>query len=292
MNVAAMTVSPDSRYIATGAADGSIIIWSGIASPQTVIVEIQCPAAIQCVTSLSFSDNSDFLAATGGSYVLVWRVSDGSRIFSFEGRPEKVFCTWGRDNLNHATLSVLGLTYDGSMSVSIARAQDHSLCELVRGTTLGLSFSPPELLVLGKKTPRDFLVQSPDCKIVVTVDSQGCDLWRMAPSAPTYERHRLMCGPIMSSGEHSCVSYTADDQLVVGFSDGTIYWWDIFRCSSATGELRGVLTLNPGRGPASTVWSLSVSPLRSFLLVCLGDQTVTGTGARKQLQSTELLERC
>ncbi|TFK89191.1 WD40 repeat-like protein, partial [Polyporus arcularius HHB13444] len=122
INVAAMTVSPDSRYIATSAADGSIIIWSGTASPQTFIVEIQCPAGIQRVTSLSFSDNSDFLAATGGSYVLIWRVSDGSRIFSFEGRPEKLSCTWRRDNLNHATLSVGPGSTVWSLSVSPLRS--------------------------------------------------------------------------------------------------------------------------------------------------------------------------
>ncbi|KAI0696143.1 hypothetical protein C8T65DRAFT_698500 [Cerioporus squamosus] len=44
----------------------------------------------------------------------------------------------------------------------------------------------------------------------------------------------------------SCASLVGDDQFVVGFSDGTICWWDISVFPLATTDPRGVLTLHPG----------------------------------------------
>ncbi|KAI0713007.1 WD40-repeat-containing domain protein [Cerioporus squamosus] len=100
---------------------------------------------------------------------------------------------------------------------------------------------------------------------------QVCHIWRMvARVAPTpeYEVHHLTYRCTDPDVAPSCASLVDDDQLVVGFSDGTLCWWDISVFPLATTEPRGVLTLHPGKSDSwsTKVTRLSVSPHRSFLV--------------------------
>ncbi|KAI0696134.1 WD40-repeat-containing domain protein [Cerioporus squamosus] len=83
-SVTAAAASPDGRYFATSAADYTVIIWSGMESLETILVEIHLPGGGVPVNALAFSDAGDFLAAVKDASLLVWRLADGSLISSFE----------------------------------------------------------------------------------------------------------------------------------------------------------------------------------------------------------------
>ncbi|KAI0696136.1 hypothetical protein C8T65DRAFT_729730 [Cerioporus squamosus] len=95
-------------------------------------------------------------------------------------------------------------------------------------------------------------------------------IWRMVDSALAYEEHNwtYRCTEL-DLQPSSCASLVGDDQLVMGFSDGTLRWWDIFVFPLATTEPHGTLTLHPGESypDSPEVTCLSVSPHQSFLLV-------------------------
>ncbi|TFK79692.1 WD40 repeat-like protein, partial [Polyporus arcularius HHB13444] len=83
--VEAMDTSLDGRYFATGAADGTVIVWSGATAPERTLVEMQCPAESEGVRSLHFSNTGDFLAGIcdDNRTVRVWSTSDGELLWTF-----------------------------------------------------------------------------------------------------------------------------------------------------------------------------------------------------------------
>ncbi len=93
-----------------------------------------------------------------------------------------------------------------------------------------------------------------------------CNIWRMVNFTPSYEMHQLFDDTCIHSWTlPSCAIFLDDEQLVVGFADGTIRWWDVASVPLATPEPRGVLTIY-SEYPGLT--SLSLSPRHSFLLAC------------------------
>ncbi|TFK78711.1 WD40 repeat-like protein, partial [Polyporus arcularius HHB13444] len=81
----AMAASPDSRYIATGSTDGTVIIWRGATGPQKMLLEMPRSAESKHVFSLHFSDTSEFLAGICAHNLLIWRVIDGVQVTSVGG---------------------------------------------------------------------------------------------------------------------------------------------------------------------------------------------------------------
>ncbi|RPD70186.1 WD40 repeat-like protein [Lentinus tigrinus ALCF2SS1-7] len=111
--VMTIAASPDGRYFATGARDGTIIIWSTIAYPQKSLLEIT--SSFRGISALAFSDTGDFLAAihTDKHDVLtVWRVVDGSQLISTEDIKQTNIqsCVWRRDGLDCIYLSALAVS--------------------------------------------------------------------------------------------------------------------------------------------------------------------------------------
>ncbi|RPD70190.1 WD40 repeat-like protein [Lentinus tigrinus ALCF2SS1-7] len=92
--VVAIAASPDSRYIASSADDGTVIIWSTMAPPREILLESGL------TKSLSFSNTGDFLAAIHQSHrILIWRVVDGSLIISTDVLEQRLdSCVWSRDD--------------------------------------------------------------------------------------------------------------------------------------------------------------------------------------------------
>ncbi|RPD68162.1 hypothetical protein L226DRAFT_576630 [Lentinus tigrinus ALCF2SS1-7] len=110
--VTAIAAAPDGRYLATGAQDGTIIIWSAMAYPPTSLMEIS--SSFGYISTLAFSDTGNFLAAihTDEHDVLtVWRVVDGSRVISTEDIKQTRIrsCVWWRDDLDRIHLSALAV---------------------------------------------------------------------------------------------------------------------------------------------------------------------------------------
>ncbi|RPD68180.1 WD40 repeat-like protein [Lentinus tigrinus ALCF2SS1-7] len=111
--VMTIAASPDGRYFATGARDGTIIIWSTIAYPQKSLLKIT--SSFRGISALAFSDTGDFLAAihTDKHDVLtVWRVVDGSQLISTEDIKQTNIqsCVWRRDGLDCIYLSALAVS--------------------------------------------------------------------------------------------------------------------------------------------------------------------------------------
>ncbi|TFK89184.1 WD40 repeat-like protein [Polyporus arcularius HHB13444] len=83
--VSAMAASPDGRYIASGARNGTVIIWSGTTTPEMIPLEVQCPAESGSVLALHFSDSSEILTGRCEHDLLIWRVVDGVQLTSIPG---------------------------------------------------------------------------------------------------------------------------------------------------------------------------------------------------------------
>ncbi len=272
--VTAMAVSPDSLFIATAATDRSIIIWSGAAPPQTSLVEMQ--ATYLYVTSLLFSDTGDLLAGTQRFEVFIWRVTDGCQIFSIGGPEWKIACAWRRDGVDRLTFSTLGTTAYGAVSLSVTTSYIQAS---QNGTShhdrTPVSSSTSGLLLAGDSegpSRGDLIVQSSSGRLIAAAVRSGaamCHIWRwLVNSTPTYEAHRLTYIRTDNPTEPSCASFAREDMFVVGFSDGSIRWWDVSSFPLTTTAPRGVLT----RG--SRVLTLLASPTAS-LLIALFDEDAT-----------------
>ncbi len=255
-----MAASPDGRYFATGADDGTVIVWSGKTAPERTLVETQCPEASEPVLSLHFSDNSELLADIRDSKLLIWRVVDCVEVTSIEANGQWCSCVWTRQSRDGLTLSVVdtfvGVTYtvhvlpSGKVTISnsVPLWPDH-IPALHDEIFLGYS----DLRIT--KSSSGLWVAQWD------MVAPGCHIWLMADSTPAHGTYHLDFGhPHLSA---TCASFIGNTQLVVGFQDGSIRWWDISSSPLTTREPCGVLLLFH-RGPA--VVGLSMSRLGSFLV--------------------------
>ncbi len=264
-----MTASADGRYVATGAADGTIIIWSWKPPSQKAVMEIQCPATSGNVCSLHFSDTGDFLAGVCTLDLLIWRVVDGAQITSITGHGEMRFCAWRRHGIDDLTISVWR---SGAHAVSrfpylsVTKAHVHSSGKVT--TTTPVSVLPDEIpAVYDNSFERGYIAQSSSGSCFTVWDStlSECFFWRILESIPIYETYQLDSGHPYSSP--SCACFVGDTELVVGFCDGTIRWWDISSYPLTTPKPCVILPLFPKGFWAS---DLSVSPLHSFLVALCG----------------------
>ncbi len=270
--VTALSVSRDGKYTATGATDLTVIIWSGAAPSKTSLVEV---ATESIVNSLLFSDTGTFLAGAQGFEVLIWRVADGSRIVSIGGPEWKIACTWTTDGFNHLNLFALGSSAYEAVSLSVTKVHVQLYPPGVDHTGPLAPSSSSEIVVMDASeriSGHDLIVQSFSGRIIAAVVCSGaavCYIWRMVNSAPTYEVDQLTYRRTDPSAEPSCAMFAGDDRFVVGFSDGTISWWDISSLPLVTSEPCG--TFNRG----SRVISLSASPPASFLGALFNEDATT-----------------
>ena len=90
--VSALAVSPDGRYLATAATYGTVMLWSDTVSGKSSLAELESPDTDVPITSLHFSPDSEFLAATQGSHVLIWRAGDLRMVAISAGRFRQLSC--------------------------------------------------------------------------------------------------------------------------------------------------------------------------------------------------------
>ncbi len=279
----AAAASTDGRYVATGAADGTVVIWSATTFLETSLVEFQPSGGYyEPISSLSFSDTGNFLAATQGSDVHIWRISDNSPITSVRGPGSRgqdalFSCAWRRDSLEHVSLSVFGYTN----YLWFTKAKVHSSWTYVHDAHYPASFTPP----LYSYSGMIFIVQSSTGRFVAEGFHTVCLIKHMTASGGGYYNWPRCRLTYKHSDEFdvdpTCANFAGDDRFVICFSDGTIRWWDIVPSNFTTWpsdlptvQPCGVLTLYP------TATNLSASPLGSFLLAwsSYGDTTVTLLG--------------
>ncbi|RPD63589.1 WD40 repeat-like protein [Lentinus tigrinus ALCF2SS1-6] len=266
--VTAIAASPDGRHFATGAYDGTIIIWSTIAYPQKILIEIS--SSFRGISALAFSDTGDFLAAihtTDEHDVLtVWRVVDGSQLISTEDIKQTRIrsCLWWRDDLDCIHLSALAVPscpdeVSEPLPVQLLFTSIHDTWNLTTSLMPLKSAILAESYELYPSDGQVYAVLSSDGRLAaVALDGYsglGCWVWHTAdPTA----MHRLT---ITSYGTPSSATFVGDT-LVIGFKDGTIRWWDLSSFPMATTGPRGTLTV---RDNGQGVLALSVSSAGSFL---------------------------
>ncbi|RDX40400.1 WD40 repeat-like protein [Lentinus brumalis] len=276
--------SPDGRYIATSAEDDTIIIWSGMPFSQTVLVEIQCPelrinplaSYTGHIRAFAFSDTGEFLAATNDIDLLIYRVADGSLVTSIQVGGPALSYAWRSDGLDHVILSILGYTGNEPTFVQLPGDPVHSASSPVAFPSLEVFLDGSESVSFLQLSPSGRTVARMQYSEPVTMYT----IWRMVDSALAYEVHNWTYRCTEPDVEpSSCASLVGDDQLVVGFSDGTLHWWDISVFPLATTEPHGTLTLHPGGSypDSAEVTCLSVSPHHSFLLVAYSDHISSHT---------------
>ncbi|RPD56205.1 WD40 repeat-like protein [Lentinus tigrinus ALCF2SS1-6] len=268
--VTAIAASPDGRYFATGAEDGTIIIWSTIAYPQKSLIEIS--SSFRYVSTLAFSDTGDLLAAIytddhDVDVLTVWRVVDGSQLISTEYIKQTCIqsCVWQRDGLDRIHLSALAVESSFSHKVSEPLPVQLLFTSVDNTGNLITSFIPFKSTIFAASNNRGcrqlYAVLSSDGRLAAVVPKNGgselgCLVWHTAD--PT-EMHRLT---IPSNLIPSSVTFVGDT-LVIGLDDGTIQWWDLSSFPLATtGPPGGTLTV---RDNGQGVSGLSASPAGSFL---------------------------
>ncbi len=260
----AMAASPDSRYIATGSTDGTVIIWRGATGPQKMLLEMPRFAESKHVFSLHFSDTSEFLAGICAHNLLIWRVIDGVQVTSVPGTGRQTSCAWLRQSHDDLTLSVVEWRLHKEQSASLLVTKVHVLHS---GT---MTASDPVFLLAHDHIPAPHknkleyalgITQSSSGLWVAvwTTAEPACYLWQLVDSIPAYVTYQLNVEHPRSSA--SCARFIGDIQLVLGLYNGDIWWWDISSSPLSTVEVGGVLPLFH-----EEVHGLSISPLHSFLL--------------------------
>ncbi len=269
-----MDTSPDGRYFATGADNGTVIVWSGTTAPERTLVEMQCPAESRSGLSLHFSDTGDFLAGICDHSLLIWRVVDGVQVTSMPGRRGcERSCAWRTQSLDYLTLSVIewGIHHDEwPRSAYLSITGVHILHSGTVTTSDPVYLSPdhfPDIYEgIIKHETRITYSSSGSCVAIWTeYPATRCCIWQMpvSDSTPTYTlTHRLSYGHPHSSPNWAI--FVGDTQLVMGFYDGTMRWWDISSFPSTLEEPCGICALL--HQSFCEIRPPSISPQHSFLI--------------------------
>jgi eukaryotic-like serine/threonine-protein kinase len=192
-----VTFSPDGQMLALGSGDGMVALW-GI-NPNISGNSLRGGSDI--VSSVAFSPDGQLLASSSGDNIKLWKVKDGSLVYTIKGHT---------DSVNSVSFSS-----DGQMMVS--GSSDHTV-KLWRVRDGGLVHT-----LLGNTSVVNSVVFSPDGQMVAAgLDDNTVKLWRVSGgSLPfTLKGH--------TSSVHS-VAFSSDGQILAsGSSDGTIRLWGIY----------------------------------------------------------------
>ncbi len=258
-----------------------------------MLLEIQIPTRSGDVLTLHFSNNGEFLASICDNNLLIWRVVDGVQVPSMLGLAWQRSCSWLRQSLDHlSTLAVVewGI-HNQPWSAYLSVTKVHVLHWGKVINSGPISLLPFDMVcILSNPVFEDYRITQSSSGLwfaAWNTTAPGCYVWKTVDCTPAYVTHQLSYG-LPHSGP-SCARFIGDTQLVIGFEDGTIRWWDIPLFDPATTEeLCGILSLPfPDlwrfQGPA--VVGLSMSRLHSFLVsrrsddesVCVLRRTKTRT---------------
>ena len=278
-----MANSSDSRHVATGAQDGTVLIWGMAASLQNNTIELRCPSGDtnSSVTSLQFSPDGDLLAATQESGIFIWHVSDGSLITSVNPGLPVLSCLWRRDTQRQLSeLSVLGTARDGSFFLSVTTTEKHHTPTTSRptsdhgGSIPGMCSRNVDLPCLGIGY-RSYaaVVRSYSGRFIAAFADEACMMWRrIGDTADSdYEFHELSYAGFFDTviQDRTCAAkfFGSGEELLVAVSqNGTILWWDLSSFPISKLEPCGLLSLRPFFNSCLVI-NVVVSPLSSYLVV-------------------------
>ena len=276
VNVTAIGVSPDHRYIATGAQDGSIVLWSGTSSFTRRMVMRSHSA--DPVTFLQFSGfgvpwsdrYGNFLVSTYGSKIIVWDILSNEevppmpilikrRTFRLHEHHQMHSCKWVIPEGQSIALSALTVGSEGSIFLAtLERYTQHSF------SCLG----PMNVLDGPESSIGNHLVCSSNGMLIGVMHPSTVRLFRVKSQLEEMEPEcSFVYGPGCSDAhvQFSCTTFIGNEQLLVGLTDGTICWWDIPSEYQAQCEPRGTITAIPPEESGCRVIALNVSPQSYFV---------------------------
>ena len=165
-NISAFAVSPDSRWVASGSSDSTVIVWD--ARHGNIVEQWVCPSYAIVPTSLAFSPDSRYLVCgSEDGKATVWDLSASARMATtLSGHKRSVSsCAWSPDGTIIATAS-----YDAAVVLWDARA-----------------FEVIYVLDAGSKGFRDrhHIEFSPDGRWLVSACSSDNDSWVWAMPSGT-----------------------------------------------------------------------------------------------------------
>ncbi len=264
-----LVFSPDGRILASGNADGTIVLHDRITGEQTTLIGHQ-----DYITSLAFSPDGKTIASVSRQgAILLWDAITGE---------EKYTLT---NDLGSANLS---FTPDGQTLVSMSRGDKISLWNSITGehkktfamhpdcSAIGAAFSPDGITVaVGSANGTVYLYDlntgehkmilsehkdhvaslafSPDGKILATVsfDEETICLWDVHTGA-----HRIILTEHPLNVGYGGLAFSPDGKTIAsGGGDGTIRFWD-----AHTGDAKKIFS-----GHSQEVRSVAFNPNGNYI---------------------------
>ncbi|TBU37478.1 quinon protein alcohol dehydrogenase-like superfamily [Dichomitus squalens] len=263
--VKALLVSPDSRWVASAASDGAIILWD--ARRQVLSREWSAVGKVEHFVSLAFSQDSRCLASAGDHELVVWSIKDGGEVdrldaLQMEGTTIRA-CSWSPDDAHlaigctDATIHILhGRTFQELRVLRFARGARPDAAGRGPGSSVErLSFNNGRWLLSGVErllfaNARWLLSVAPDV-------SHGCRLWDIAAG-----KLRTVLRGHTASITTASFNPTGT-RLATASMDHTVRIWDIDRAAPLA-----VL-----RGHTGPVLDVAFSPDGKFVLSASEDRT-------------------
>ncbi|TFK89203.1 WD40 repeat-like protein [Polyporus arcularius HHB13444] len=232
--VTSLAVSPDSKWVASGSEDTTIILWD--TEDQSVVRKWE--ASVETVWHLAFSPDSQRLAASGNEgRVVIWDVEQGDELGTLEGHTETVHTVvWSPDGTKLATGS-------DDMTVRIWDAETYQQIRSLEGHNAMVTF----------------VMFSPDGKLLASGGADyNCRLWVVETGEL---KHEL-------SGHKGMVWTAAFDpevrRVATASDDGSVRIWSV-----ETGE--ELVILHEHTGP---VWVVAFTEDGKQIMSASSDSTV------------------
>lgn len=211
--ITAIAVSPDGKYFATGAVDGSIRLWLTADAKELYAFTPQNGVAQShedAVTTLHFTPQSRLISAGRDRTLRVWKLKEKGAVA--DGRPV-------RDRVGN--VSQLGVSQDGKWMLF---DQGKTLQLLsVESRTLKHTLTVPV-----NSTPFETLaIFSPNGKLMLTAGTAGgrLQLWR-TPDEKT-RAFEVRQFATLEGQSVACAAFSPDNNFAVSASGHKLYMWSI-----------------------------------------------------------------
>ena len=301
----ALAVSDNNEHFATGGRNGSVIIWSGAEHHQTALAELQPPDVDDPITSLIFSKDGDFLAAVHNSSISIWHTNDHYLVTSIKC-PFKIHaCHWGLGTVpGHINISALGATEDGAVSISTTTGHILPPWKLLIDTLDTPHSLLPSTIVtlgsLGHNYDRNSILEwSSSGRFVAAQTTEvGTKLWErflVDSNSFGYKPYLLVIPDKSPQPRSQCMTFTANEELLIVGFDGWAVLWDISALPSSIMCPFRVLSLQPAWPSELGSFTLSMSPRSSLLIAAFSEYKAKNEDSSKTalavLQQTQDSQR-
>ncbi|PIL23312.1 transporter [Ganoderma sinense ZZ0214-1] len=249
--VKALVLSPDDKWIASAASDGTVVLWD--AMQQTLTWEWPASKKIGHPVSLAFSADSRHLASTGDDRLVVWHIADSGKVeraytVSMEDTTIRT-CAWSPNGVHLAV---------GCADGTIHLLDGHTFRELhvlrlTRGAPANPADREPAVERLVFSTGRWLLSLTPDGS-----HDCHCCVWDVTSG----RLHAAL--PSHTASVTAAAFDPAGTRLATASTDHTVRIWDLDAVPAAA--------LSILRGHSGPVLDVAFSPDGKFVLSASEDR--------------------